>query len=862
MADTMDKFLKKYYKQLHFNAMPDGVRARFLDWVKNGTLTDEMKLWVRDYMIQNPDGTYAFKELPNPTNTDHLSEADARRLFIAFQNAFAGMAADNAKFKDSNPQAYEFVEKYFGENKLFFISPANDKCEAGIKKIIELIKSNRQVKRIILTSKGDDGKPIFEKEDDLNDFISKCEKGDYNTNAALQKKVQTVAASMEKVTWSYMSSSPAGVAIENIHESLTDVLDKDAFAMDPNRIPTGKLNQFLGEIDEKAGKTGLLQILYYNKNIRDKFAEYDNGVITKPLNSAENSVNYQDNTKGNYVPKKSKDTKTPLQRLEDWAIDTYEDYFAKYDELRGGTLFYTQEAKEIFKAIDKNKIKPADGLKTLLDKAKDVEGKINNPEIRDHFKWFVETMTQIAKDKPKAVEGAWSNANQMKAVITEIILKATDPKNNDPHAMEKAVTAMEIMNAMKYGMMTSKIMDAMKQTEFSIFSDGKLSWNKNEGIQFVTRAFDKSIKAAFLAVGYAVTIVGNKINLSGMQITNDNNSELAKRFQEASDDLANASASEKRMLRSTIDKAKQTRGQQQSILDNLKSKNFDINKAREQKEDMDTRFLEPLKKDMEQAEKDKEKFQKQIDEQQATLDRLQPAKDEYDKMQRIINGDNLKDLEKQKDDENKALQGQIDELNKMLSEPIKGPDGKPIKDRKQKKLRDTAIQQQIVALTLEITKNKQEKQKAQNEQQGKVDEANKYLDDKNLKELNEEYKKAQKARDKAQDNLDDANDRFERARSEYEQIKCSVNYTKLSDKITQFDDATKRIKEMNDTINKEQNALDNWDKEHVNKVRELQEFWNQLQGGENTAWFGRTSTAQQLLDQQLLKQKLLQIQNS
>ena len=78
--------------------------------------------------------------------------------------------------------------------------------------------------------------------------------------------------------------------------------------------------------------------------------------------------------------------------------------------------------------------------------------------------------------------------------------------------------------------MTSKVMDAMKQTEFSIFSDGKLSWNQNEGIQFVTRAFDKSIKAAFLAVGYTATIIKNKINLSGMQITNDG--ALAKRFKE------------------------------------------------------------------------------------------------------------------------------------------------------------------------------------------------------------------------------------------------------------------------------------------------------------------------------------------
>ena len=52
----MDKFLKKYFKQLHFNSMPAPVRAKFMDWLKNDALTDDMRLWVRDYMHDTPDG--------------------------------------------------------------------------------------------------------------------------------------------------------------------------------------------------------------------------------------------------------------------------------------------------------------------------------------------------------------------------------------------------------------------------------------------------------------------------------------------------------------------------------------------------------------------------------------------------------------------------------------------------------------------------------------------------------------------------------------------------------------------------------------------------------------------------------------
>ena len=67
-------------------------------------------------------------------------------------------------------------------------------------------------------------------------------------------------------------------------------------------------------------------------------------------------------------------------------------------------------------------------------------------------------------------------------------------------------------------------------------SDKNLSWNKNEGIQFVTKAFDKTVKAAFLGVGYGVTFARNKIMMSKYRTNfhnNDNQSgPLNQRIQE------------------------------------------------------------------------------------------------------------------------------------------------------------------------------------------------------------------------------------------------------------------------------------------------------------------------------------------
>ena len=859
----MDKFLKKYYKQLHFNAMPDGVRARFLDWIKNGTLTDDMRHWVRDYMTQNSNGTYSFKELPDPANDDHLSKDEAKQLFIAFQSAFAGMAADKAKFKDSNPQAYEFVDNYFGENKLFNVSPATQKCADGIKNMIALIASNPQVKRIVLASKSDDGKAIFDKESDLDDFLSKCAKGDYNKNGSVQRKVQKVAAAMENAAWS-RSGTNVGAAIENIHESLTDVMDKNAFAMNPDDITDTQLKDFR-EIYSKTDKNGLLQTLYYNKNVRSKFAAYDNGAITGPIEKAEESVNYQDNTKGNYVDPKIKDVKTPLQRLESWATDTYEDYFAKYSELRGGKLFYTEEGKEIFKAIDKVKIKPSDGLKTLLDKASEVEGKINTPEVREYFKWFVETMKPIADKMPKAVAGAWNNSTQMKAIITQIILKAADPKNHDPHAMEKAVTAMEIMNAMKYGMMTSKIMDAMKQTEFSIFSDGKLSWNQNEGIQFVTRAFDKTIKAAFLAVGYAVTIAGNKINLSGMQITNDG--ALAKTFKEVNKDLAQDASLNKQRLQNTIANINNTitgtETERDTAETNLRNSGVDIDRRRE---DYKTQ-IEHIKKRMEDAAKERDKHQPEIDKRQGIMDRLQSAKDNFDELTKISRDQNLTDLQTEITEKNRILNEQIrDQRNSLRT---------PIGNRAQRTARDTAVYQMIAQLTLEITKNNQELAKARADQPQKRTDANRELNDRKnygpglenatLSDVNREYMNAERARDAAQRQFDAEDRNVEDAKRDLDALMNEAEYKDIN----KFDEANQKLDELIKTREKEQNALDNWDQEHLNKVEILRRAWNSIQTGEmidgttvsNLVWFGSTKAAQERLDTQLLKQKLLQNQN-
>lgn len=861
MANTMEKFLANYYKQLHFNAMPPEVRARFDEWVKKGTLTDEMKLWVRDYMT--PD--HKNKALPDPADINNLDKDEAKKLYIAFQQAFAAMAADKDKFKDSNPQAYKFVVEHFGDaGKPFQISPAKETCKKGIKDIIGLIQMDPGVAQIVLGATDSDNKKLFTDRQALDKFVKDCEAEKFNTNPAVRTKIKIVANRLYDFLYDFTvegdGSRKARDEIEKIKESLDAVRAQNAFELEPNDISDDKLRDFLEIYAKPDG--GLLQTLYYNKKIRDQFAKYDReGKIIKHIQAAEGDVNYQDSNQAKYVDPKYKDSKTPFQQLKDWAKDTYEDCFKKYEELRGAPLFVMEESKEIFKAIDKAEIKPSDGLKTLLDKAANVEKNLNNEEVRQHFKWFVETLEPIAQKMPNAVEGAWKNSTQMKAIIEQIILKATDPKNDDKHAMEKAQTAMEIMNAMKYGLMTSNIMDAMKQTEFSIFSDGKLSWNNNEAIQFVTRAFDKSIKAAFLGIGYAVTIVKNKISLSNSEFTsrnNRNNSELAKRFRKAQQNLIDGKKTLQKELTAEKNNRTQKEAEQVAALEELKNitgktEQEDIlNDAKTKKEQIEQkRKAEEDKRD--KAQQEINKLKSDIESLKKKMAENEDGYNKYNELQRIIDGKDIEELREQTNKNNATIQKQINELEKILSETVLEP------DPERRKSRYDAVNQQIVQLRLDITKNKQTLQDAINNKDDRQKEATEAQ--KQFEQAHKNYEDAKNDVEPQELALKTENNKLEAAKREIEKIN---NENKdLFDNVNKFDIATASIKEINKTIDEKQNALDNWDQQHINNILKLEEFWNRLQNGENKAWFGRTSSAQARFDQQkrILFREFLQKQS-
>lgn len=818
MATTMKDFLQTYFKQLHFNSMPDGVYKHFMDWVKSDTLTQDMKNWVKDYMTPVMDASgvitgYKKNADPtlDPTKGSTLSDEEARKLFIACQNVFIGMAGDIKNIRAKHPRFAFYIESLFGKNKLFDISPAKKECADGIAQVVDALdetkpnadkKTIQNIKEFLVENVKSDDKQVFSDTKAVDELLQKCKTGKYDSDHSVQTKITKIASTLKKsvASWSgvFESDDPEYNVITGLDDALTNITASDAFSQDPANINPDKIKQF-----REINGDDLLNNLYTNPDFREIFKKHDTDQkIIKPLNEAFEKVNWQNKDGPNYVDEKLSDNLRPWQAMQKWVGDTYNDSFKKFHELRGDPLFVRPEPKDIFKAVDKVGIKPIDGLQALLDKSGDIEKKIDNPNARNDFKWFVETMGPIARKMPEAVKGAWKDATQMNAVIDNIILKATAP-GAPAGAVAAAATAMEIMNAMRYGMLTSKTMEAFKSQEFNLLSDTSYSWMKNDATKFIATALDKSAKAAFMTVGYSVTIVRNQIykkygsNLKARRNTAGN--ELQKRI-----DNEQASINrEKQSLVATNKLAEKARNDKQQILDNLQNNDGITadNIVDKEKEQAD---YEQQKQNLESKHQDYVKNQ-------AVLQDLTTLEAE------------IKNLEQQSSDTAKEVMALTQQYQKEIADPAM-----PQQLREQKQTELYLKQQEL-----------SEKQKQIQAQ----------LQVKNA-ELRQQKKQAKTAKNEIQ-NLQADEDAYDDA---------NKNYLDLKEKTERFHSASASIKEINEQIKANEEALRDYDDTHKAKAELLRQYWRDLQSSTKT--FGlSTERAQKRFNKKIPDKFNLYFQN-
>ncbi len=506
MAVKMDEFLLEYFRRLHFNAMPIEQFVQFSDYVRANDFSGNMKEWAQDLLEKDTNTgeylqvnkLYIRKPVPDPTDSAggyELTDEEWQKLYRAFQNTFRAMAANKNSFK-YNDKAVKFLDQYFGDNTKLFSNPtASPEAESQIQDLKQLLTDKRaQLQSMLGGYLTDD----FTYQDLLDGINSQK----YNTDPKFQKKLQDIASAL---AWNIESNPNVKAALNiNTIPDFSAITDPSRF--ESANITTGRLDAF------KLQYGDLLNELYKNSKAYEAFSANDNSKISKKLEEAKSRMQYGDKQSDDYVPPKRSDELTFPQRMFDEWGKTYSECLEKYTKLKGDRLYFSPQAKQIVATIDKQKIKPTDGLAKVIESASKIKDalKYKSPTAAKHFGWFAATMEELKSTMPKAFNGALKNGRQLRAIIEEIILKAVrEGKINE------AKTAMEVLSVIKYGYTTSKIMDALGKTDLSIFSDKGLSWNKNEGVKFVTTALDKSIKAAFMGIGYGITIAGNAYKLSG-----------------------------------------------------------------------------------------------------------------------------------------------------------------------------------------------------------------------------------------------------------------------------------------------------------------------------------------------------------
>ncbi len=504
MADvSMKDFLLQYYMQRRFNNMPPEVFAKYEDYLKGndgkGDFRGNMKEWRDKLMHEQPAGSgkYVQNDLPDPNGTDfHLTDDEWKKLYKAFRDAFRSMSASRDDFKE-NKDAIAFLDEYFGgaATHMFSNAVADDAIEPLLANLAQILSANPDLEYLLGGYLGDMS---------YSDFVSGVKNKKYNKDTKFQGVLKNVVGYLH-----YMKQQQAnGYGAEEFQQFAPEFASLDLKAIKDgfeDKVPDAKLNAFKRDY-------GNLLNSVEKKKINEVFKNHDGGKITGQIEAAKSKVAYDDKESKDYVPPKRDDELTPLQQMRRWAGNTWDDVLGKYFSAHGNRVYFSPSARLIVQAIDSAKIKPTDGIDKVLSSAGDIKKGLQykSPTATEHFDWFTKALTELKATMPKAFEGALKNGSQLKAIVAEMITMAVrDGK------VEHAKTALEVLSVIKYGYTTSKIMDAMRQEELKIFSDGGLSWNKNQGMQFVTTALDKSIKAAFIGVGYGITMVGNAWRLNG-----------------------------------------------------------------------------------------------------------------------------------------------------------------------------------------------------------------------------------------------------------------------------------------------------------------------------------------------------------
>lgn len=538
MAVSMAKFLENVFKIQRMNDWriqhPEQWQ-QFSDWAGSGDpstskLNADQRKWLAflertglgatDPFVREPNTKNGFLKIKDFPPTTDLSESDWKRLFLTCQATFARLKTNKSSYHGD-------VQDFITDNTPLFSDVTEESMEATPRTdaaILALIRkmdslSNADLANIFGISKGEIA-PLVESRDPGTNEVTAVKK-DYNKKKEIRDKIKGWA---EKVLYPKDAVTKDRLERCGFDEDFIynvnriNLIVDDYYGWHVPDVSPAKLADFKANYTEyfkEISKSDNAKVLEAYKS-----CESDNKIVSESIEKAQKDIDYDDSNSKNYVPRKLDEKLTPVEQIQKWAGDTYSDYFKKYEELRGARIYHHEsEVKDILKQIDKAKIKTTDPLSKLAENADNITKalRLNHPEAAGAFEWLGSALKEFNADPKmsKVMEKALKSGQKMNDLISELVLRAAE--DGKPETVKKAEIAFEVLTTIKYGNTTSNVMNNLKEDKdlFSLMSNKDLSWNKSEGVKFITNAMDKTFRFACLGIGYGATIAVNRFRRFG-----------------------------------------------------------------------------------------------------------------------------------------------------------------------------------------------------------------------------------------------------------------------------------------------------------------------------------------------------------
>ena len=496
------EFILDYASKFRTKYMESGHRATF-EKMRGPEVPPGSGVYPQDNRTKNQKTWDISAPLP-----DGMIELDAEQwqeLFKQFRRAFQTMNANRESFSD-NAAANTYLDSYYGAGKLFSgtaIAPLDSAAVTELRKIDAFFQTLQHSgdNKTALTVNHIIRQSGFANRAELLSIINS---GKYDKDEEARNKIRSFIYSLRSQTKNFTRRELNGEqneeyitdpALRNSFSAIDlDMIDNGFEAEEPNASPT----EMAAFQRDGIYDIGLLQPLVMNEKLRGVFKDNNGGKITEQIEKAIGKTNYKDKESADYVAESEKDKLTPWQQFQRDLKANADDTVLKLRNLALQDK-YMRPATSKPIAVDaySKGFNPKDGLAKFLEIAAKLSDKYKgtNPAVATSLKFLIEAL-EYCKDKmPMAFAGALKNGEQ--GVAIDIAIAKYGIKNGKSDA--EINTAHEVLSKLRWGYTTSAKREAIFKENINIFSDKNLSWNKNQGLQFVTNALDRGIKLGMRA---------------------------------------------------------------------------------------------------------------------------------------------------------------------------------------------------------------------------------------------------------------------------------------------------------------------------------------------------------------------------